>query len=339
MGMYCPFEESAPRNCTPGHYCGFGSFVPTACPKGTYQPLERMGHLIDCRPCEAGYHCFEAGIGNLVAFDNLYDCPEGKYCPAGINIEPVPCIAGSYIDDRTSPTQAISFEQVFLGSSSKPDSIDDCSFCPQGYVCEKGTGDRYTKPCPPGYICPAGTGIPKVCPPGWYCEGNETPDSIESAECPEGFYCPAKTAVPIPCDATSVCPRKSSSPETRGMTPKDCEPGTYLNVDRCAPCEEGHVCDKETSQKYPLYLETEGGFECPPGHFCPRGTTLETIKKCPVGTHRLNPKGKSLDDCTPCPDGSAQNREGQAVCILCGQGSEASEDRSTCNCIGAFRTW
>ena len=69
-----------------------------------------MGHLIDCRPCEAGYHCFESGIGNLIAFDNVYDCPEGKYCPEGIDITPVPCIAGSYIDDITDPTQSISFE-------------------------------------------------------------------------------------------------------------------------------------------------------------------------------------------------------------------------------------
>lgn len=61
------------------------------------------------------------------------------------------------------------------------------------------------------------------------------------------------------------------------MTPEDCEPGTYLNVDRCIPCEPGHVCDYETSQKYPIDLDTEGGYECPPGHYCPRGTTSETI--------------------------------------------------------------
>ena len=254
MGMYCPVDDTGdyltpedwePRNCTAGHYCGFGSFAPTACPKGTYQPFERMGHLIDCQPCKGGYHCKDTGIGNLVAFEDVYGCPEGKYCPSGIDITPVPCIAGSYISDEIDATQSLSFEQVFLGSSNKPQDIEDCNFCPKGYSCDKGTGDPFDNPCPPGYICPAGTGkYPKICPPGWFCEGT---GGIESEECPEGFYCPAGTSVPFPCDASSVCPKKSASPATRGMTPRDCEPGTYLNVDRCAPCEEGHVCEKETS--------------------------------------------------------------------------------------------
>jgi len=255
-----------------------------------------MGHLIDCQPCKAGYHCKESGIGSLTAFGEYYECPLGHYCPAGINIEPVPCIAGSYLDDIVSPTAAISFEQVFLGSSSKPDDIEDCSFCPRGYVCGTGTGNRYSEPCPPGYLCPAGSGWPVMCPPGWYCEGTGE-GKVESAECPEGFFCPAGTEVPSPCDASSVCPKKSASPATRGMTPEDCEPGTYLNVDRCVPCEPGHVCDLSTSQKYPIDALTEGGYECPPGNFCPRGTTSETIKKCPVGFHRTTTKGVSLEDC------------------------------------------
>lgn len=123
------------------------------------------------------------------------------------------------------------------------------------------------------------------------------------------------------------------------MTPQDCEPGTYLNVNRCVPCEEGHVCDAQTSQKYPIDSPTEGGYECPPGHYCPTGTTTETMKKCPVGTFRMWTRGKTIDDCDPCPDGSAQNREGQGVCILCGRGSVASDDKSTCVCNGAYRTW
>ena len=159
----------------------------------------------DCKPCEAGYNCFESGIGNLKAFEERYDCPLGFYCPSGIAILPVPCIAGSYIDDVTDSTKAISFEETFLGSSNKPDDITDCSFCPRGYVCGKNTGDRYSEPCPPGYICPAGSGWPVMCPPGWFCEGTGK-GKIESAECPEGFFCPAGTEVPSPCDASSVCP-------------------------------------------------------------------------------------------------------------------------------------
>lgn len=123
------------------------------------------------------------------------------------------------------------------------------------------------------------------------------------------------------------------------MRPEDCAPGTYLNVNRCAPCEPGFVCDKMTRQKYPINLAKEGGYVCPPGHFCPRGTVSTTIKKCPVGTHRSNPKGMSISDCEVCPDNSAQSREGSISCVLCGRGSAPSKDRTTCSCVGAFRTW
>lgn len=158
-----------------------------------------------------------------------------------------------------------------MGAPSLADDISDCNFCPRGYICREGTPNRYQEPCPAKFLCPAGSGYPILCPPGWYCEGTGN-GLVESAECPEGSYCPAGTDIPFPCGPKQVCPKKSSSPETRGKTPEDCEPGTYLNVDRCAICEPGYVCDSNTSQKYPLYAKTEGGYECPPGNYCPGGT-------------------------------------------------------------------
>ena len=240
----------------------------------------------------------------MLAFGEKYECPLGHYCQAGVNFSPVPCIAGSYLDDRDTGNEQLSLEQVFLGTTRVASDITDCSFCPAGYLCAEGTGDRYATPCPPGSICPAGSGLPILCPPGWYCEGTCS-GCKEQEECPEGYYCPAGTVEPFACGADDVCPRKSAGPGTRGMTRDDCEKGTYLLVDKCVPCEPGFVCDDKTAQKYPIDFFTEGGYACPPGHYCPRGTTSDTIKKCPVGTHRIDWKGKSVDDCSPCPEGSS----------------------------------
>ena len=291
--------------CPAGAYCGFSSFEPTYCPEGTYQPFDNKGHANDCLPCKAGYNCYEKGIGNLVSAGDKYKCPEGHYCPSGINIKPVKCIAGSYLDSLTSPTQAITFEQVFIGGSTNiADNIEDCSFCPRGYTCPPGTGYRYSYPCPPKYLCPAGSGFPVLCPAGFYCEGTGK-GLKESEECPEGYFCAAGTDIPKACGEKEVCPKKSAGPAVRGLKAEDCEPGTYLNVDDCFTCEPGFVCVYHTTQKYPISLEEEGGYECPVGHYCPRGTTEETIKKCPAGTHRRETRGKTIEDCGICPDNSA----------------------------------
>ena len=51
--------------------------------------------------------------------------------------------------------------------------------------------------------------------------------------------------------------------------------------------------------KFPVYLKTEGGYECPPGNYCPRGSKAPT--KCPTGTFRREKRGESLEDCLACP--------------------------------------
>ena len=79
--------------------------------------------------------------------------------------------------------------------------------------------------------------------------------------------------------------------------------------------------------------------ECPPGHYCPAGSTLETMIPCPAGTFRLTTRGSSVDSCFKCPEGSSNALEGSTICVLCGRGSTNSEDSKTCKCVGAFRTW
>jgi hypothetical protein len=63
----------------------------------------------------------------------------------------------------------------------------------------------------------------------------------------------------------------------------------------CLPCSAGFVCQNNTSVKYPVYLKTEGGYECPPGYYCPKGSS--SPNKCPPGSFRKEKRGESLADC------------------------------------------
>jgi len=73
---------------------------PTYCSRGTYNPIEMKGNKADCLPCKGGYNCSERGLGNLVKYKDKYKCPSGHYCPRGEDIDPIKCIAGSYLDAR-----------------------------------------------------------------------------------------------------------------------------------------------------------------------------------------------------------------------------------------------
>ena len=169
LGYYCNYDSHEPQDCPEGSYCDFNSEYPKPCPKGTYQPYKKMGQLNDCLPCRSGYTCSDEGIGNLQKFREIYACPLGKYCERGIDIDPIPCIAGSYRDDITEKDDVVSvtFTGAFHKSSnSNPNSIKDCNLCPDGFFCPIGTGYRYDNPCPDGFTCPPGSGLPQKCPPG-----------------------------------------------------------------------------------------------------------------------------------------------------------------------------
>lgn len=230
---------------------------------------------MDCIPCKGGYYCKDKGIGNVMKNQNKYKCPKGYYCPRGIGLEPYPCPSGTYLDEAEAASSALnSFDTAFVGGANLATDVKDCKICPRGFYCPPGTGDRYSFPCPGGHRCPMGAGAPLKCEPGFFCEGGL---GVEKEICPEGYYCPIGTEVPKRCGPDDICDAGSSSPAQKGLTRYDCKPGEYLNVDRCYPCEPGHVCDEFTSQKYPIDFVTEGGYECPPGYYCPGATTTETI--------------------------------------------------------------
>lgn len=46
--------------CPTGHYCETGS-GPANCPKLQYRDVTGGSNIADCKPCLAGYYCFETG--------------------------------------------------------------------------------------------------------------------------------------------------------------------------------------------------------------------------------------------------------------------------------------
>lgn len=150
--------------------------------------------------------------------------------------------------ETSSESGLSSFDQAYVGGASLASDISSCILCPRGFVCESGTGTlNETHYCPGGHYCPLGSGKAIKCPPGYFCEGTKEGPYEEQTICPEGYYCPMGTEFPLRCDAGTVCDEGSASPAQKGLTREDCEPGTYLNVDECFPCEPGHVCDLHTS--------------------------------------------------------------------------------------------
>jgi hypothetical protein len=178
-----------------------------------------------------------------------------------------------------------------------------------------------------------------------YC--NQITDSatklnvIKMGKCPAGFYCPLGTLAPIPCkpDKGEICNQGASFPSRTVISSSICKSGEYFGYGQCNPCEPGHVCVRYTSTKYPVFLDKEGGYECPPGSYCPRGSQKEI--PCPAGTYNPLKKGKTLDDCLACPNDAFSDQPGQVSCVKCGRGSRGSLETNfeNCVCIGLYRQW
>ena len=177
-----------------------------------------------------------------------------------------------------------------------------------GYACPPSTQ------CPPGSSapsgCPAGTYNPSfsvaycpACPAGAYCPGNST----YPGTCPLHYYCPSGTTVPLLCpNGTYGHARNLSSASACAVCPPGsyCDDGTVTGL-----CSAGYFCrdgQKAPSPKVDLsgvssisnqltILESLRGGPCPPGHYCPVGTS-EPIP-CSLNTVRISLYGTNQSGC------------------------------------------
>ncbi|XP_037836575.1 multiple epidermal growth factor-like domains protein 11 [Kryptolebias marmoratus] len=294
--------------CPKGFFCPLGSAYPHPCEAGFY--CNHTGLDVPAGPCVAGYHC---PWGSSDPYVN--PCPTGHYCPVGTPL-PMPCPLGTI--------------KRSLGGST----VETCQPCPPGHYCQQRGMAEPSGQCAEGYYCPKGQSSKRpqqhVCSVGHYCEKGsvrQTPclpgryqprqgrGSCET--CPAGFYCQdLGMMLPRPCERGFYCPSGSADPHP-------CPSGTYGNLSglveesQCTLCDPGMYC-KGTGRTFPSGLCAEGffcvggafeqspsdnltGSLCPPGYFCPVGTSVP--KLCPKGT--FSEQGGLVDSsqCQSCSPG------------------------------------
>ena len=158
----------------------------------------------------------------------------------------------------------------------------------------------------------------KVCPAGNYCLYN----SSTPTTCPAGSYCPAGTAY----SNQFLCPNGTYSDTTGLQDVKNCTactPGSYCgSPGLTAPtdvCEAGYFCGGGSSVKDPhdsgkssyrvsyvgdtcvTALNTTLNDQCPPGHYCPAGSSAPV--QCPPGTNSTSRGLGAESDCPLCTKG------------------------------------
>ena len=146
--------------------------------------------------------------------------------------------------------------------------------CPPGYQCPPGAIE--TTPCPRGNYCPESTAYGIKCPGGFFCPGR----SETYIKCLNGTYCPPGASAMTPCPAGSfgianpknIDFKSSCAYCGRGMYSTQEQPA---NERECKDCEPGSVCLKGCSSKTPIDIDTQKGYQCPPGHYCPKGSYEE----------------------------------------------------------------
>ncbi|KAL8431207.1 hypothetical protein Efla_000152 [Eimeria flavescens] len=354
-GYYCnppdQIDSKGAQECILGAYCPEGTSGPLLCPIGTTSSTPMAKDMASCTECPSGRYCGTPGLtapegpcspgyfcpeGTFVSKPQVYLCPSGHKCPAG-STSAVPC------------EESMHEYQPDMGQAS-------CKECPAGFLCTQEDAE----PCPEGKFCPVGAAAQSCsegtfnplsgmqsatacipCLPGWACtrKGLGAPD----AECSAGYYCVSAAPTSTPeqewsdgggfCTAGFICPKRS-------ISQRPCPSGSYCSKEKAdvptGSCDAGHFCAHHATDSQPpdqAYFDqcpsdTTQGI-CPSGTFCPAGSVFPL--KCPAGTIRRLPAGKSLEECVACPEGS--------FCAL--QGSdEVTSDQcvSGRHCVEGSRT-
>ena len=340
-GTYCDLDDKCagenytqPRDCPPGHYCLEGTQYPTQypCPVGTFNNITNLRSADECFNCTAGSYCASTGLtaptgpcdggyycSGGARVPNQHGCPAGHFCFPGTSY-PDPCPVGTY-NPRTGAanvTECYPCTQSFYCGREGLVQPDTC--CDAGYYCPGGDEIATSIPCPVGYYCPRCSAHPNNCPSGYYqdLEGQGT-----CKPCEKGHYCSedepwANYTVPRPCPPGFFCPSG-----TKFAHEWPCPLGYYrdsysMTTDyQCFPCPASQFCGQEGLQlpsgpceagyyctgaaQSPAPTDSISGNMCPPGHYCPKGSSYPVA--CPISRRYSGSRAKKLEDCLPCPPG------------------------------------
>lgn len=158
------------------------------------------------------------------------------------------------------------------------------------------TGSQWPTGCANGtYQDQIGQSSCNTCPSGYYCRNNAT----LPVQCPLGYYCPQSTAVPLVCPLGTY----GGQPGLRNTTEcSSCPAGKYcVDGTQTGNCSAGYYCRGSSYTPTPVNMWSVVGDVCPPGFYCPAGTTVPIM--CPDGTVRAATGGSVAGDCTQCPAG------------------------------------
>ncbi|KPP71461.1 hypothetical protein Z043_109635 [Scleropages formosus] len=305
-GLFCfsqqPWEQPLTEptgSCPDGYYCPVGTGEPRShpCPAGVFRN-HSQGHRGElCVPCPPGRYC-----GSLATHTPTV-CPQGSSVPTA-------CEEGTYGD---RPALQSAFECTPCGWGKYCSGVgrtEPSGVCEEGFYC-RGRARSATPAgglCPTGSFCPPGSALPSPCPPGTFSNNTGLGNALQCVRCPPGFYCSGSnnTSPTGPCSPGYYCTGASVSPvqyeaeeghftRAGASRAEPCPFGTFQPARGqgfCLECPRGHLCNRTGLARPPL---------CPPGHFCPAGSTLPHL--CPPGSYLGQVGGESVQHCGPCDAG------------------------------------
>ena len=339
--------------CPAGYFCLGGTSLDwSPCPVGTYSNQTGLSCVEQCIGCPGGLYCNgtaatspsgECDAGYFCSFANFVPNPLSNSTAPNIssclamNYIGGPCPRGNYCPQRTSDPLPCSF-----GTYSPVEGLEACLNCPPGYFCTEASDNFESQPCPPGFYCPEGTmySTQFPCPEGTFSNASFLTNSSQCEACTAGMFCasPGLMSPTAPCSPGWYCSGGASSSTPNSPTEGGgfCERGSFCPEGSAAPvlCTGGSYCDQPLLGsptglcaagyycRLGSHLSTPVGNDsigdvCPPGHYCPAGSTEP--QPCAAGTYSASTANTDSDDCLQCPSG-----------MFC-EGGGASEPTGNCS--------
>ncbi|KAG8524768.1 hypothetical protein J0S82_017746 [Galemys pyrenaicus] len=296
-GYYCPPGQTSATpstfRCPHGFQCPVGSPQPRACENGTFQPQEAQG---SCEPCPAGYYCRAsstdpaAGLSERPEQQGMLATEEPQAGSPGMTsmrlvfLPPLELALLSPPSPRAvCASWDFSVHRLPLGHCSSMPSGDiraqDRGCCRAGL---RAVPSRFHHPCQSH----TGTG------------GVGAAQEKQVVQGPEGCLLLPLILLPLGMFCSSEGLARPS-----GL------------------CHAAHYCTGGAVSPTPIKHKVEAlGFSgndiCPPGFFCPQGTSSPV--PCMPGFYSSVPGLASQDQCQPCPPGHYCSRAGLSHALEAG---------------------
>ncbi|CDW74865.1 cast multi-domain protein [Stylonychia lemnae] len=352
QGYYCtlgassrtPLDGMTGDRCPRGKYCPEGSFVPIACPIGTYNDQFTQTSDAACKACPVGYQCTVLGaetydsicpIGFYCPGDNqVIPCPIGYYCPAKSD-DPLKCPSGYY---QPNPQQS------------------SCLSCPTGFYCPQTPNATQALTCPKGFYCPVRTLDPVACGTGTFNPFLGQDSVLDCLSCTEGQYCQGSslTAPTGQCNAGYYCREKAYqiTPDEaeNGKDYGQCKPGYYCpagsgsmtpcpigtindnlgstTISDCIPCPAGFYCNQVGASSATFGFDQKSlAYACEDGFICTGGAKSSRPSLQAGQAGQLCPAGSYCSDTQQiqCPISYYNADKGRPTCDGCLEGKYCNE--------------